>query len=499
MTWSLGVAVLAVLASSWWWYSRRRRDGKAGLPEGRLGWPIIGETLDYICHGYSSRPEDFMMKRRALYGKVFKTNIFGSPTIVSTDVEVNKAILQNDGKTFVPFYPKTVMELLGKSSILQMNGSLQRKVHGLIGGFFKSPALKAQITRDIDGYVRRAMRRWADGQTVHIQEETKNITFRVLVKALMSVEGKEEVEELRTDFKDFTAGLMCLPFNLPFTTLRKALQAKKRLVGMVNEVIRKKMAKRSGEVSDAIDALLKDVASHSSGASGGGGGKAGEEEGEERMSPDFLSENIVEMMIPGEDSVPILMTLAIKYLSDCPAALQQLREENMKMKMEKSEKGEGMKWNDYMSLPFTQNVISETLRMGNIINGVMRKALNDVEIKGHLIPKGWRALTSFRSVHLDEENYDSPYRFDPWRWQRRESSGCNQFTPFGGGHRLCPGLDLSRIETSIFLYHFSTSFSWVAEDDEIINFPTVRMKRGLPVIVKPILDFSPVDQISIDS
>lgn len=94
---------------------------------------------------------------------------------------------------------------------------------------------------------------------------------------------------------------------------------------MVNEVIRKKMAKRSGEVSDAIDALLKDVASHSSGASGGGGGKAGEEEGEERMSPDFLSENIVEMMIPGEDSVPILMTLAIKYLSDCPAALQQLR------------------------------------------------------------------------------------------------------------------------------------------------------------------------------
>ncbi|KAF3790510.1 3-epi-6-deoxocathasterone 23-monooxygenase [Nymphaea thermarum] len=495
MKWLLGIAVLVVVASSWWWYCRsRRRRKERKVPKGRLGWPIIGETLDYILHGYSSRPEDFMMKRRALYGKVFKTNILGSPTIVSTDVEVNKAILQNDGKTFVPFYPKTVTELLGKSSILQMNGSLQRKVHGLIGGFFKSPALKAQITRDMDGYVRRAMRRWTDGQTVRIQDETKSITFRVLVKALMSVEGKEEVEELRKDFKEFTAGLMCLPLNLPFTTLHKSLQAKKRMVGVVDKVIKEKMGKGSGEVVDAIDALLKEVTSHSGGAGGGGGG----EEGEERLSPEFLSENIVEMMIPGEDSVPILMSLAIKYLSDCPSALQLLREENMEMKKEKSERGEALSWNDYLSLPFTQNVISETLRMGNIINGVMRKALNDVEIKGYLIPKGWRVLASFRSVHLDEESYDSPYRFDPWRWQRRESSGCIHFTPFGGGHRLCPGLDLSRLETSIFLHHFTTSFSWVAEDDEIINFPTVRMKRGLPVIVKPILNLSSVDQSLVD-
>lgn len=95
-------------------------------------------------------------------------------------------------------------------------------------------------------------------------------------------------------------------------------------------------------------------------------------------------------------------------------------------------------------------VISETLRMANIINGVWRKALKDVEIKGqflenaiflglcflagmilncrqiHLwlltgysIPQGWCVLASFISVHMNEDNYENPYQFNPWRWEVR--------------------------------------------------------------------------------
>lgn len=124
----------------------------------------------------------------------------------------------------------------------------------------------------------------------------------------------------------------------------------------------------------------------------------------------------------------------------------------MKLKALKDELGEPLCWSDYLSLPFTQNVseyhsnlkvhssnspehyaffklfnliivitqvITETLRMGNIITGVMRKAMKDVEIKGYLIPKGWCVFTYFRSVHLDQNNYDWPYHFNPWRWQVR--------------------------------------------------------------------------------
>ncbi|KAL2899523.1 3-epi-6-deoxocathasterone 23-monooxygenase [Bienertia sinuspersici] len=128
-----------------------------------------------------------------------------------------------------------------------------------------------------------------------------------------------------------------------------------------------------------------------------------------------------------------------------------------------------MDWNDYLSMPFTQMVITETLRMGNIITGVMRKAMKDVEIKGYLIPKGWCVLTYIRSVHLDETLYETPYQFNPWRWQDKDTN-ISSFTPFGGGQRLCPGLDLARLEASIFLHHFVTKFRWVAEDVPLSTF-----------------------------
>ncbi|XWS18879.1 hypothetical protein CRYUN_Cryun32bG0082700 [Craigia yunnanensis] len=436
------------------------------LPLGTLGWPLFGETIEFISCAYSDRPEIFMDRRRCMYGKVFKSHIFGTPTIVSTDAEVSRFVLQSDAKAFVPFYPKSLTELMGKSSILLINGSLQRKIHGLIGSFFKSPHLKDQITRDMQNYVQQSMDKWRDDQPIFIQDETKNIAFQVLVKALISLNPGEEMEILKKQFQEFILGLMSLPVKVPGSQLYRSLQAKKRMVKTVHKIIQSK--RNSSMIStvpkDVVDVFLNDAS--------------------ELLTDDLIADNMIDMMIPGEDSVPVLMTLAIKYLSDCQAALHQLIEENMKLKRFKAQNGEPLIWSDYLSLPFTQSVISETLRMGNIIIGVMRKAMKNIEIKGFLIPKGWCFFAYFRSVHLDENHYDWPYQFNPWRWQNKAIiSSCN-FTPFGGGQRLCPGLDLARLEASIFLHHFVTNFRWVAEDDTIVNFPTVRMKKGMPIWVK---------------
>ncbi|XP_057459414.1 3-epi-6-deoxocathasterone 23-monooxygenase CYP90D1-like [Actinidia eriantha] len=434
------------------------------LPSGSLGWPLLGETLEFISSAYSDRPESFMDKRRHLYGKVFKSHLFGSPTIVSTDAEVSKFVLQTDGKVFVPSYPKSLTELMGKSSILLINGSLQRRVHGLIGAFFKSPKLKAQITRDMHKYVQESMGNWREDHPIYIQDQAKNISFQVLVRALVSVGPGDDMDFLKKQFQEFIAGLMSLPINVPGSRLHRSLQAKKKMVVVINKIIQAKRKSGISEVAkDAVDVLLKDES--------------------EKLTDELISDNMIDLMIPGEDSVPVLMTLAVKYLSDCPPALQQLTEENLNLKKLKDQLGEPLSWRDYLSLPFTQNVITETLRMGNIIVGVMRKAMKDVQVKGYLIPKGWCVFAYFRSLHLDENFYDWPHQFNPWRWQDKEMSNIS-FSPFGGGQRLCPGLELARLETSIFLHHFVTQFRWVAEADSIVNFPTVRMKKRMPVHVK---------------
>ena len=82
-------------------------------------------------------------------------------------------------------------------------------------------------------------------------------------------------------------------------------QAKKKMAKLVQKLIE---SKRAGIISmaakDVAEVLLNDAS--------------------EELTDDLIADNMIDMMIPGEDSVPVLMTLAVKYLSDCPAALQQL-------------------------------------------------------------------------------------------------------------------------------------------------------------------------------
>ncbi|KAE8010552.1 hypothetical protein FH972_006917 [Carpinus fangiana] len=480
INWVVGCWVLIGVVVGWCWLKEKKKlEKKSGVPRGSLGWPFIGETLDFIACGYTSRPVSFMDKRKSLYGKVFKTHILGTPIIISTDPDVNKVILHNHGNTFIPAYPKSITELFGKNSILQINGNLHKRVHALIGGFLRSPQHKARITKVIENTVKLSLSTWKDMHQVYVQDETKKITFEVLVKSLMSVGPGEDLNFLKREFEEFIKGLICLPIKLPGTRLYKSLKAKERMLKMVEKMVEErkvalKNTDEKGPIIDALDVLLRESST-------------GDSSETQRLPSDFISGNIVEMMIPGEETMPTAMTLAVKFLSDCPVALEKLMEENMELKNRKTDSCDDYGWTDYMSLRFTQNVISETLRMANIINGVWRKALKDVEIRGYSIPQGWCVLASFISVHMDEDNYENPHQFDPWRWEKIGAAVNNNcFTPFGGGQRLCPGLELSRLELSVFLHHLVTSYRWVAQQDDIVHFPTVKMKRKLPIRVTSI-------------
>ncbi|CAA0814630.1 3-epi-6-deoxocathasterone 23-monooxygenase [Striga hermonthica] len=216
-------AVLAILLQ--WKLFNNHTKKPSKIPLGSFGIrPFVGETIHFVSCAYSDRPERFTNKRRRMYGDVFKSHLFGSPTIVSTDAEVNRVVLQSDSTKFVPSYPKSLMELMGKNSILVVNGALQRRIHGLIGNFLKSPFLKAQITADMQKYVTESMENWREDCPVYIQDEAKNIGFKVLVKALISVECGDEMELLKKHFQEFIAGLMSLPINLPGTQLYRSLQ-----------------------------------------------------------------------------------------------------------------------------------------------------------------------------------------------------------------------------------------------------------------------------------
>ncbi|GMI72596.1 CONSTITUTIVE PHOTOMORPHOGENIC DWARF, CYTOCHROME P450 90A1, DWARF 3, CABBAGE 3 [Hibiscus trionum] len=440
---------------------RSNRLRSLRLPPGNLGLPFLGETLQLISAYKTENPEPFIDERVKRYGSIFTTHIFGEPTVFSADPETNRFILQNEGKQFESSYPGSISNLLGKHSLLLMKGDLHKRMHSLTMSFANSSIIKDQLLVDIDRLIRLNLDSWTD--RVFLMEEAKKITFELAIKQLMSFDPGEWSENLRKQYVLVIEGFFSIPLPLFSTTYRRAIKARRKVAEELNKIVgeRREECERGERKSDMLGALLL----------------LGGERDEQIV--DFL----VALLVAGYETTSTIMTLAVKFLTQTPLALAQLKDEHEEIRVKKSD-SEALQWSDYKSMPFTQCVINETLRVANIISGVFRRTMTDVNIKGYTIPKDWKVFASFRAVHLDHDHFKDARTFNPWRWQNIPGTSCsgNFYTPFGGGPRLCPGYELARVEISVFLHHLVTQFSWVpAEEDKLVFFPTTRTQKRYPI------------------
>ncbi|CAN0909730.1 Cytochrome P450 90A1 [Linum grandiflorum] len=468
----LFISFLLLSLFSFFLLHRGRSRGGAPLPPGSQGLPFVGETLQLISAYKTENPEPFIDERVDRFGSVFTTHVFGEPTVFSADPEVNRMLLQTEGKFVDVSYPGSISNLLGKHSLLLMKGGLHRRMHSLTMSFSNPSILKDHLLFDIDRLVRLNLESWSD--RVLLMEEAKKITFELAMKQLMSLDPCEWTEKLRREYVLVIEGFFTLPFPLFSTTYRRAIQARTKVAEALTLAVRerrKEMESSGGQPekkkrNDILAALLA---------------------ADEGLSDDEVVDFLVALLVAGYETTSTSMTLAVKFLTDTPMALAQLREEHDEIRKTKRE-GEALDWIDYKAMPFTQCVVNETLRVANIISGVFRRAITDIPVKGYTIPKGWKVFVSFRAVHMDQDHFKDARTFNPWRWQNNSgvtASSGNVFTPFGGGGRLCPGYELARVELSVFLHHLVTGFSWEpAEKDKLLFFPTTRTQKRYPINVR---------------
>ncbi|XP_038995551.1 cytochrome P450 90A1-like [Hibiscus syriacus] len=431
---------------------------RPSLPPGDLGLPFIGETLQLISAYKTENPEPFIDERVKRYGSVFTTHIFGEPTVFSADPETNRFILQNEGKLFESSYPGSISNLLGKHSLLLMKGNLHKRMHSLTMSFGSSSIIKDQLLVDIDRLILLNLNSWTD--RVLLMEEAKKITFELTIKQLMDIDPGKWSESLRKQYVLVIEGFFTIPLPLFSITYRRAIKARRKVAEELGKIVRERREgyERGERKSDMLGRLL----------------------GDEEISNEEIVDFMVALLVAGYETTSTIMTLAVKFLTHTPLALAQLKEEYEGIREKKSD----FEWSDYKTMSFTQCVINETLRVANIISGVFRRTITDVNIKGYTIPKEWKVFASFRAVHLDHDHFEDARTFNPWRWQNVPGTSCsgNFYTPFDGGPRLCPGYELARVEISVFLHHLVTQFSWVpAEEDKLVFFPTTRTQKRYPI------------------
>nr|XP_034593812.1 cytochrome P450 724B1-like [Setaria viridis] len=190
---------------------------------------------------------------------------------------------------------------------------------------------------------------------------------------------------------------------------------------------------------------------------------------------------VLDSLLAGYETTSVLLSMLVYFVGHSPKCLEQLKREHESIRSSKGTE-EFLTAEDYKKMEYTQRVINETLRCGNVVKFVHRRALKDVRYKGYVIPAGWKLLPVLSSVHLDPALYPNPQELDPGRWEGLNQTAGKKFAPFGGGLRLFPGSELGKVEAAFFLHHLVHCYRWRLDGEDVpMAHPYVEFKRGLPI------------------
>ncbi|KAB5539711.1 hypothetical protein PHYPO_G00092210 [Pangasianodon hypophthalmus] len=118
---------------------------------------------------------------------------------------------------------------------------------------------------------------------------------------------------------------------------------------------------------------------------------------------------------------------------------------------------------DKPNMPYTEAVIHEIQRVGNIVPlGFPKMACKDTVLGGFFIPKGTAVTTNLSSVLNDKNEWETPDTFNPGHFLDDQGQFLKKdaFLPFSAGRRVCLGEQLARMELFLFFTSLFQCFTF---------------------------------------
>ncbi|CAH8386707.1 unnamed protein product [Eruca vesicaria subsp. sativa] len=433
---------------------KKKRNSRCKLPPGSMGWPYIGETLQL----YSQDPNVFFTSKQKRYGEIFKTKILGYPCVMLASPEAARFVLVTYAHMFKPTYPRSKEMLIGPSALFFHQGDDHAIIRKLVQSSLYPETIRKLIP-DIEHIALSSLQSWANMPIVSTYQEMKKFAFDVGILAIFGHLECSYREILKHNYNLVDKGYNSFPMNLPGTCYRKALMARKRLKVIVSEIIRERRDKNILK-TDFLGHLLNY-----------------KDDDGRVLTQDQIADNIIGVLFAAQDTTASCLTWILKYLHDDQKLLEDVKDEQRAIYEENSREKKSLSWGQTRNMPLTHKVILESLRTASIISFTFREAVDDVEYKGYLIPKGWKVMPLFRNIHHNPKYFSNPEVFDPSRFELNPKP--NTFMPFGSGVHACPGNELAKLQILIFLHHLVSKFRWeVVGGEEGIEYGPFPIPRN---------------------
>lgn len=427
------------------------------------GLPVVGSYLEF-------RRDPFAFyDRLRTYGDVVGYRMFGHDMCSVLDPELVETVLMDDAGAYEkPAMLGDAMDDYMAEGVLLTEGERWRNQREMLQPLFYRERVEthgetmAMLAAD-------AASRWADAGVVEVGDATSALTLRILARTLFD-EDLGEFEAVVRDVAEAVAAIgragslaSQLPRWIPLPSRRRQQRAFERFDdGIRDRIEARRDAPAGGD--DLLGRLL-----------------AVEYPDGRTPSETEIRDQLLTFLFAGHETTATALTWALVLLSDAPEVLDRLRTE-----VDDVLDGDRAALDDLPSLPYTQAVAKEVLRLRPPAGALFREPTHDVTLGDHLVPAGTMVVLPQFALHTDPRYFDRPATFRPERWDGHLEAEIPDYAyfPFGGGKRHCIGMRFADLELRLVLA------TLVRLVDVTVRNPDVEPELGTP--------FQPADDVHAD-
>lgn len=307
--------------------------------------------------------------------------------------------------------------------------------------------------------------------TVEMHELMTRLTFRIIARSVFSTNFPEaELDRLAgliTEIQAFFVRSIRQPYLKPWFVLKgrfkyhDALAAELRalLAGLITQREQANALPHATPPDDLLQMLL-DVRYEDTG---------------EPMTPDRVIDESLILLIAGHETSANALTWLTYLLAHNSAEAVVIQTE-----MAAVLAGRTPAFEELPRLSAALYAVQEAMRRYPPAWMVDRVALAEDEYNGLRIPKGTLFSLYFHGLHHDEKYWPEPQEFRPSRFAPGQARPVqpNAYVPFGGGPRLCIGMQFALTEMQLVTLELLRQFDieWVAGQPPVTMQPLITLR-----------------------
>lgn len=418
---------------------------------------------------------------RKIYGKTFTTPPFsGYPATVfiSDPADLKQVFSANAAQLNTGESTKKLIQpILGDFSLLSLDGKSHLHHRKLL-----LPSFHGQRMEVYGELMARAAQKkissWKKGETLRLEDEARDITFHVILKAIFGM------DETNIRFEELTKSLHALmrvmskPFSFitllnsrlhrnlgVLTPWAKMMELRHKVDKCLFEEIEARRKINLDSRTDILSLLLQ-----------------ARDEAGNLMTNQEIRDEMLTLLMAGHETSTMGISWAFYGILSNPDVFNKLKDELAQVVSNEEELVKNLD-----KLIYLDAVIKEALRITPVVPYVARITNEAYQLGEYLLPKGTAIAPCIYLAHRDPDVWSEPDKFMPERFLNSSDTPYT-YLPFGSGIRRCIGAAFAQYEMKIIVAQLLLHAELELKENYVPKFErkvsVIAPSQGLPVTVR---------------